>query len=400
MFEWMFHQIKRINRYRMKTLCIAASITVNILLGSILNACATRETEASKTLEAVTTVAGQGWESGWERVMEAAKKEGKVSVYTQWGGTERAGLVRVINEKFGIDVEFTSAGTGSELTAKLTTERRNGLYLVDVIGQGATTLFLEMKPAGILAPIEPMLILPEVKDVKAWAGGELFLDKGKLAIPFAASFNSYLARNTNLVKEGELKSYYDLLDPRWKGKIVMRDPRGGGSGNAWILFMDQIWGWDKTRDYLLQFVKQEPILTRDLRFQAESLARGKYAISVAPNPTRLIEMQETGAPVAEVRIKEGLNTATGGGVIALPGGPLPHPNAARVFINWLLTREGQTFFSPLIMRPSRRLDVPPWEGYKGLLPLPGEPVEAREGEEVMVRRGELVTIAKEIFGPF
>ncbi len=148
-------------------------------------------------------------------------------------------------------------GRSAEVTPKLVRERSAGLYLADVIGAGATSMILETKPTGILAPLEPMLVLPEVMDPKVWSGGQLFIDKGKFIKPMSADFSRSVARNTDLVKEGEIKSLLDLLDPKWKGKIVLSDPTagGGGAGNSWLTLMVTVWGLEKTKDYLRQFVK-------------------------------------------------------------------------------------------------------------------------------------------------
>ncbi|MBI4335004.1 MAG: extracellular solute-binding protein [Chloroflexi bacterium] len=373
-----------------------------IAIGIVLNACVPGETvvptKSPGTVAAPAKGSVVGWEAEWEKVVAAAKDEGRVSVYTQWGPTERAGLVEAFRARFGIDVEFTTAGTGSELTAKMVKERRAGIFLADVVGQGATTLLIDMNPEGILAPIEPMLILPEVKEPNNWTGGQLFLDRGKLAIAFSAEYTSFVGRNTDLVKGGEIKSYYDLLDPKLKGKIVMRDPMTPGSSNAWISFMERIWGLEKTKDYLRQLVKQEPVVTRDLRLQGEWLAKGKYAVSAAPHQPTLLGFQDVGAPVALVRVTEGALITASGSCLALPAGQLPHPNAAKVFINWLLSREGQSLFARWIFRPSARVDVPPPEGYQGIVRLPGEQIVV-EDEDNILGKGRLIDIAKEIFTP-
>ncbi|MBI4334005.1 MAG: extracellular solute-binding protein [Chloroflexi bacterium] len=373
-----------------------------VLLASILAACGPQPGGVPpKAPEAAATEVNapkQGWEVEWDKTVAEARKEGKVSIITQWAPDARAAVIGALKEKFGIDVEFTVVAKTPEATTKLVTERRAGLYLTDVIGLGAIAELVDMKGTGIPAPIEPMLMLPEVKDPKNWMGGVLFMDQGKLVIPFSAEFSTYVGRHTELVKEGEIQSYSDLLDPKWKGKIVMSDPTLAGSGNAWVSFMTTLWGLDKTKDYLRQFVRQEPVLSRDLRLQAEWLARGKYPVSVAPNQSALLEFKNAGAPVAFVRIKEGGRITASGSCVGVPSGQLPHPNAAKVFVNWLLTKEGQTVFARGVFRPSARVDVPLPDGYQGLTPLPGEPIVVQNEAEIL-RQGELMEIAKEIFAP-
>ncbi|MBI4334013.1 MAG: extracellular solute-binding protein [Chloroflexi bacterium] len=372
-----------------------------VLLAAMLAACTPPQTGTpARAPEGITTpvkATKQGWEAEWDKAVQEAKKEGKISAYANWPPETQTAIRKAVKEKFGLEIEFTPGG-GSEHTVKIVSERRAGLYLVDVISQGASYILSDMKPAGIVASVEPMLILPEVTDAKAWTGGNPFLDRDKLVIPFSASFNSYLGYNTELVKKGEIGSYQDLLDPKWKGKIVMRDPTGPGSGNAWVGFLTTLWGLDKTKDYLRQFVKQEPVLSRDLRLIAESVAKGKYSLAVGPYPPGWLELEQLGAPVTLGRVKDGLSVTAGGGCLSLPSGQLPHPNAAKVFINWLLTKEGQALFSEVYLRPSARLDVPPPKDYPGLLPLPGEKVVPSTEEGVLLDT-QLFQVAKEIFAP-
>ncbi len=286
-----------------------------------------------------------GWQADWQATIKAAQKEGKVVVYEQWGPKARTELGRAFKQKFGIDIEFVSAGTSTQLVPKLTQERSAGLYLADIIAAGTTTAITQMRPAGMLAPIDQMLILPDVKDPKTWRDGKLYLDKEKLVIGMSLDFASYLARNTEQVKEQEIKSYYDLLNPKWKGKILLHDPTINGPGNGWVFAMAGLLGMDKTKDYLRQLVKQEPALVSDYRLQVEWLAKGKYALVAGIHAPTISEFIKLGAPVAKLRVKEGGLATSGAGALSIPSGRMPHPNAAKLFINWILTKEGQTLFS-------------------------------------------------------
>ncbi|MBI4330104.1 MAG: extracellular solute-binding protein [Chloroflexi bacterium] len=375
-------------------------VAIVILLVTVLAACAPREAAPATSPQSVAVPvkpARTGWEADWESVVAAARKEGVLSIYDQWGPQARIELNKAFKDKFGIDIEFTSVGKSSELVPKLDRERRAGLYLADVLGAGIVTILTEMKPAGILAPIESMLILPDAKDTRNWTGGRIFVDAGKLAVGLSSDFNSYVGRNTELVKDGEIKSYYDFLEPKWKGKIVLADPTVTGSGNGWVFTMAGLLGVDKTKDYLRQFVKQDPAIVRDLRLQVEGLARGKYALYAGVHAPTMNEFKNMGAPVDKLRVKEGGSGSAGSGSIAMPAGQLPHPNAARVFINWLLTKEGQTVFSKGYLRPSARLDVST-AGFEDSVPLAGEKVVV-EDEDGIKLKGELLPVAREIFAP-
>ncbi len=382
----------------MKTSWISTGfISLVLLLVSGPSAAPATLLHAATTAPAKAAQPKTGWQAEWQATIEAAKKEGTVVIYEQWGPKAKVDLGRAFKDKFGIDIGFVSAGTSTQLVPKLTTERRAGLYLADVIGSGGPTALTQMKPAGILSPIDQMLILPEVKDPKAWTGGKLFLDKEKLLIGMSADFGSYVARNTELVKDGEIKSFYDLLDPKWKGKIVLHDPTITGPGNAWVFTVAGLLGLEKARDYLRQFVKQEPALVRDYRLQIEGVAKGKYALVAGVHAPTLAEFQKLGAPVAKLRVKEGGSATAGAGALSLPAGQLPHPNAAKVFINWVLTKEGQTVFSKGYLRPSARIDVST-AGFEDSVPLPDDHVLV-EDEDMIVLKAQMIGIAKEIFAP-
>ncbi len=339
-----------------------------------------------------------GWQAEWQAALEGAKREGTLTVYEgAWGPQTRVGVAQAFKDKFGLEIQWVSGGTSAALVPKLVQERRAGLYLPDVIGAAGPNVLQQMKPEGILAPIAPMLVLPEAMDPKAWTGGKLFLDKEKLLIGMSSDFGSYVARNTDLVKDGEIKSFYDILNPKWKGKIVLHDPTIIGPGNAWVFTLGGLLGLDKTRDYLREFIKLEPVLVRDYRTQVEGLARGKFAIVGGVHAPTLMEFQKLGAPVAKLRVKEGGSATAGAGALALPAGQLPHPNASRVFINWILTKEGQAIFSKGYLRPSARLDVST-AGFEESVPLPNEPVLV-EDEDMIALKVQMIDVAKEIFAP-
>ena len=115
----------------------------------------------------------------WEKVLAAAKKEGKVAIIGPVGADRRDVLVEPFQKKYGITVEYF-ADRGSGIGPRLSAERGAGQYLWDVVITGTTTGLLSLLPGGMLDPIEPALVLPDVKDPKQWRGGALdFVDPGK-----------------------------------------------------------------------------------------------------------------------------------------------------------------------------------------------------------------------------
>ncbi len=372
-----------------------------LLLASLVASCGGGTTPGYSSVAVTPSVAarqpgGEAWQQKWDALLEAGKKEGRVVIFTNIGGKNRADLTAAMKEKYGLDLEFMVASRGLELTQRLITERRAGLYTADVVMTGATTFISTMKPEGLLGPIGPLLVLPEVLDQKAWRGGSPFLDKDQTMAALIAYYNRYLARNTEMVKENELTSYRDLLDPKWKGKIVMNDPSISGSANSFIGLLVKTWDLEPTKDYLRQLVKQDPAITRDRRIQVEWLARGKYALSLASSAEPIAEFMGIGSPISYVKVKEGGSVTSSSGVLAIPAGQRAHPNASAVFINWLLSKEGMTTFSTGFGQASSRLDVPPVAAPGYFPPEPGEAVEVEDEEDIKMKE-PLMKVGEEIF---
>ncbi len=338
-----------------------------------------------------------GWEADWEKTLDAAKKEGKVHIYSVASSAVRVALSKAFAAKYGITLEFVTA-RGSELVEKLSAERRANIYLADLYIGGSTTPTTEFKPKGFLDPLKPLLVLPEVTDSKAWYGGGLYFgDKERkyIACPILTASNNYLSVNTASVKPGEVKSYKDLLNPKWKGKIIINDPTIAGAGSRWFATVaDQFTGLEYMRD----LVKQEPVLTRDQRLQVETLARGKYAIAIGVQPDLQAEFVKLGAPIKTVIPEEGAWLGGGPGLISYFN-RAPHPNAAKIFVNWFLSKEGQTLYSKTAQAESARLDVPNDHLDKGDLRDPGVKYFVGEDEDFLIKKTEYEKKwAKDVFG--
>jgi len=197
-------------------------------------------------------------------------------------------------------------------------------------------------------------ILPEVKDPKNWFDGKHpFQDEQKSVLGFLYYPTMGIAINTDLVKEGELTSYFDLLKPQWTGKVIINDPQV--TGTAFNGFATFIWNKALDLDYFRQVVKQGPVI-RDATTQVDWLAKGKYPVVLWADTNEIRRYQEAGAPVEWVYPKEGVYLSMdGAGVIMLK--QRPHPNAARVFLNWLLSRDGQIQIQKFMGYHSARTDT-------------------------------------------
>lgn len=335
------------------------------------------------------------WEAEWSKTIENAKKEGIVVWYGATGAAQsRDPFIRAMKENFGISLDATIAG-GAQLTAKLTNERRAGLYLADVYIGGSTSIVNELLPAKMLEPIEPYFILPEVKDPKMWFGGSLPIwDSQKTTLGALAIVNSRLAINTKLVQPQELTSYKDLLNPKLKGLIVLSDPTISGSGLSWFSSSANLMGMD----YMKELVKQELMITRDFRLLNDWLARGKYAVGLGVNPGGVAALKQDGAPISMLPpFKEGVDLGFAGGMIAVVNRS-PHPNATKVFVNWVLSKEGQTIHSRAQGIASRRLDVP--TDHLDSWQIPNLSFNyIIESEQDVIDEYKKIELAREIFSP-
>lgn len=300
-----------------------------------------------------SAVSKASWEAQWEKVQLEAKKEGKLSIYYAGGPEVRETLIRTLREKFGVELDMV-VGRPPELITKLRRERSAGLYLLDIFMTGTGSPTAILAPDGILDSLHGAIILPEVLDKKVWWEGDIpWVDKEGYQIAFLASPKVPISVNTDLVRSGEITSYRDLLNPKWKGKIAMEDPSTLGSGNAWITAMATA---VMDLDFLRALAKQELVIGRDSRVLAEGVARGKYPVGLAIKGEEITEFKKVGAPLEFIMPKEGTYVTAGAACLSLVN-KAPHPNATKLFINWALTREGGTILSRSHGYQSARIDV-------------------------------------------
>lgn len=288
--------------------------------------------------------------SEWDMVVEAAKKEGQVTFYSvNIPLSVRPALTRAFKEKYGIKLEVVGPMSAAELVPKIETEQRAKAYVVDVVETGGSTPFNILKPRGLLA--EPIKGVPEAKDLTVWNHDPYSGDpEGYVFIYYNYTPGPLI--NTKLVSpEREPKSYLDLLDPWWKGKIIWDDPSTFGPGsNAFTTILLTL-----GEDYLRKLAATQDVKVSRVRAEIhELLVRGEYAIVLGPSTPYILKLLEAGAPVKVVKIKEG-TAGAGWSVMIIKNAP--HPNAARLFINWFISKEGQYVFSYAGKVPAYRKDV-------------------------------------------
>ena len=306
-------------------------------------------------LSAGDLCAQSDWKKDWERTLQEAKKEGKIVVGIPARAELRKELELVFKPKFGVDMELLPA-RGPQNASRIVSEYKAGVKYFDVF-MGGTGTYESMAEDGMVDPMPPNWILPEVKEEKYWWAGHVWEDNLKTK-RFLYSFIADAGtggfwHNTTMVKPEEIRSLDDFLNPKWKGKLGFLDPRTPGSGQSIWSFM-----WDlKGEGYLRKLVQQDLFVSRDQRQLADALAKGKLAIALGVSFYTLEGFIVANLPIKELpKLKEGAPSSNGSGVIGIVKGP-PHPNAARLFVNWLLSKEGQELYVKVMHQSTRRIDV-------------------------------------------
>jgi iron(III) transport system substrate-binding protein len=291
--------------------------------------------------------AGAPASGDWDKVLEAARKEGTVSFYTTWGITVQNVAVEAM-KPYGIKAEVLG-GRGGGLEERVGTEQRSGSYVADVLATGWTNNVNAFNNGYVQPVTVPLPVLQEkgvwVTPTDKYLSTHGTYITGKFITPS-------IVINTDLVGLDEITSMQDLLDPKWKGKIVMTDPRmGSGPGTSGFGFslLDQMgqeyWNKMATQDITLVANYQQPVA---------DTALGAYSILMYPSGDLTVRAIREGAPLHPVPIKEGdQHYMQGINMIA----NAPHPNAALVLINWYLSREGQELLCEATGYYSIRTDV-------------------------------------------
>jgi len=314
--------------------------------------------------------ASPDFEKEWAALIAAAKKEGKVSIAA--GGAPSRQYRHVFEkfkEKFGVDVEVSRGGAGKTIS-RIMAERKAKKYTVDIALISVRINNLRLVPSDSLIPFEPLLVHPEVIDKSKWHGGQYWFGDKRLKYTFfytAAVTDKYnYWYNTDKVSAADVaafKSPWDMLAPKWKGKIAgyaLEDPSG-------IRQMIDAWqAADQGPDWVRKFILDAGVtFSGDRRVVETWLVKGRYPLmaSAGDGNEELRTLAKKGLPVKEGSLprKEGMLRAAGSGCCISAFKDAPHPNAAKLFVNWFLTREGQTIIHttiPNLARASLRNDIP------------------------------------------
>jgi len=302
------------------------------------------------------------WQLQWEKVVQAAKKEGQVTVYVH--STYTPALESGAFQKAFPEIKLVSvSGVELQLERRFMAERRAGKNLADVFMVGVLRSY-DFYQGKLLEPIKAALILPEVLDEsKWWRRTHHYADPEKKYL-FRYVGSAQLGQiyyNTRLVNPNELNSFWDFVSSKWKGKIEARDIRTPGTGGSAIRLF--YYNTEVGPEFIKKlFSETDMTIFRDRRQGLDWLATGKFAICFWCEGVEKGKQQ--GLPVESFGLmKEGAALSAGQGFLTLIN-QAPHPNAAKVFVNWFLSREGQVNFQRALAQAeegspdSLRTDIP------------------------------------------
>jgi iron(III) transport system substrate-binding protein len=264
----------------------------------------------------------------WKKVVDAARKEGKVVVYNGAVGTPALPRALAAFEgKYGIRAELLEA-RASELRERIRTEQAAGKVLGDVSHNGSTTTALQLAEGTF----QPYGSLPNASRPVA-----PFQADGTRVPIYVIQYGILV--NTDMVKASEEpKSWKDLLDPRWKGKILSDDVRALGGGAVFFMVTLQKFG----KEYHEKLAAQGPHMNRELRGNYPRIARGEYPVYYPFTLPDSLDLK--GLPVKAIRPDEGSPYVRFDGAIFKGA---PRPNAARLLLDFFLSDEGQLAYGNL-----------------------------------------------------
>ena len=271
-------------------------------------------------------------EEAWEGIVAAARKEGRVVLYSAFVGLAAHQDLKKEFEAYGITVDILEA-RASEVRERIRIEQAAGRFAADVSENGRTTTTLQIDQDHVFEPFGP---LPSLGHLKT----EFRADEIRLPV-FAIVYG--ILANTTLVKPAdEPKSWLDLADPRWKGKMLADDLRTLGGGGVLFFVLQEQFG----RDFQEKLAAQDLKFSREIPANERRVARGEYPLYLPVGLTSVPELK--GLPVKFIAPKEGL-PYIGYDLALLKNAP--HPNAARLLMEFYLGKKMQQRFASLGLLP-------------------------------------------------
>ena len=297
-----------------------------------------------------------GWQDGapaeWRKILAAAQAEGQATIAAFPALADK--MSAAFKRDTGIALNFLSSSV-SEQSARLEAEARAKNLTIDVMLGGGRELRPMMRE-GFLEPVKPQLILPGVAPKNFREGKIKWMDNsGQYLLQGSEYVFGWLLVNKDQVDPASIKSWKDLLDPKYKGKIASDDLRTPGPGQGSSAWIYNVFGIDYIKAL---FIDQQVAFTSDNRLLVENVVRGITPIAFGAIQTVVERFRREGfTNLAIVLPGDAPGYLTGGFSVLKQAKGVPHPNAAQVFINWYVSRPGQEVYESVMLETSRRVDI-------------------------------------------
>jgi iron(III) transport system substrate-binding protein len=339
---------------------------------------------------------GKGKE--WDDLVKAAQREGQVEAFL-YGGLNLQKAVPAFEKKYGVKVNYQT-GSSRKQAERILAERRMGRFTLDVWIGGSGSALTKLMPNGVLVPIDELLVDPEVTDPSKWFKGKHhYTDpEGRYIFTWGAAPAQNIVYNTDMVDPEEIRSYWELLDPKWKGKIVAMSPGiQGNVAQSVPLVLNPKIGYEWFRRWANEM---DVTIVADRRQGAEWVALGRFPIGMFGLNRDADELAAQGFPIKNYLphpIKEGEILSAGANNIMVLD-RAPHPNAMKLFVNWLLSEEGQQLAMEVgETRDSLRTDVDNSViGSKYRIPRDGDYSIPFDNPDYINKQGEILTNLRKI----
>ncbi len=292
-------------------------------------------------------------DAAWAKVIEAAKKEGTLTIYSfNLVGDVGVSVARAFKERYGINVDIIT-GRGAEFVERMKTERRMKNMVADV-NDGSVVFAIAMKDEGLTVSVADQL--PTFKDQSVWLTNVFGNDpKDKHLVGLSISYFAPWVNTKMLATPADMPQVWrDLLKPQWKGKMILTDPTTSAGPQQFFVPLIREKAIDE--DFLKALYKQDLIFSASLPDEGRMLSRGERSMSIRGSSNTLAKFAAEGAPIKAIDMKEGIVQLINPLAVVLADSP--HPNAARLFMDWFLSKEGHTTFTKSSGAPPIRKDVP------------------------------------------
>src|SRR5713226_10083413 len=257
--------------------------------------------------------------------VEAAKKEGKVVWYTSLALTSSEKVAKLFETAYpGIKVEVQRTGS-QRILQRMMQELQANIKNVDVVHTSDAGHYVLLKEKKLLMRYTPA-------GVEVFGAG--FKDKDGYHYGLRATVN-VIAYNSKIVPAAEApRTWKDLLDPKWRGRLVTAHPGYSGVIATHVLALVHLHGWD----YFKALAQNKPMLVQSAVDPSGVVASGERPVAVNGGGYTFYQVKKKGNPVEIVYPKEGVPLVVSPSAITSFA---PHPNAARLFTNFIFSREIQ-----------------------------------------------------------